>query len=69
MKLKKIIAESADGQRVVIVWAGTNAEAASERKRLVSELGFKRAEVATVEVDVPTNKEGLLAFLNSQRAR
>lgn len=47
-------------------WSGSQADAATDRKTFVSS-GFKRAEVDTVEVDVPTDKKGLLAFLNSPR--
>ena len=45
-------------------WVGTQADAASKRKQLVAD-GYKRAEVYTDEVDVPTDKAGLLAFLNA----
>ncbi len=58
--------ENDDGtssQEVQVRWAGSQAEAATNRKTFVS-MGFKRAEVNTVEVDVPTNKAGLLEFLN-----
>ena len=46
-----------------IHWVGSQADAAKKRKELVSS-GFKRAEIETVEVDVPTDKAGLLAWLN-----
>lgn len=45
-------------------WAGSQAEAASDRKVFNSSLGFKRSEINTEEVDVPTDKKGLLAWLN-----
>jgi len=45
-------------------WVGTQADAASKRKQLVTN-GYKRAEVDTEEVDVPTDKAGLLKFLNA----
>ena len=45
-------------------WSGSQADAATDRKTFVS-AGFKRVEVDTVEVDVPTDKKGLLAFLNA----
>lgn len=60
MKLYRVSA-NADVQKVV--WVGTQSDAAKIRKELVSD-GFKRAELSTEEVDVPTNKEGLLEFLN-----
>lgn len=45
------------------IWAGSQADAASARKQLGTE-GFRRMEIATYEVDVPTNKPGLIGFLN-----
>lgn len=44
-------------------WVGYQADAAKKRKELVSS-GFKRTEIETVDVDVPTDKAGLLAWLN-----
>ena len=44
-------------------WVGTQAEAANIRKQFV-DAGRKRAELTTSEVNVPTDKAGLLAFLN-----
>lgn len=52
----------------IIAWAGTQADA--RHKRIAFEVPFKeikpkhRPLVEVEEVDVPTNKEGLLAFLN-----
>lgn len=60
MKLYKITGAS-DKQRSI--WVGTQSDAAKARKELIAE-GFKRAELITEEVDVPTNKEGMLGFLN-----
>jgi hypothetical protein len=45
-------------------WVGSQGDAAKVRKGWVSDEGFKRTQIRTEEVDVPTNKEGLLAFLN-----
>lgn len=47
-----------------IHWVGSQAEASQKRKTLVSS-GFKRAEIETEEVEVPTDKKGLLAWLNA----
>lgn len=44
-------------------WVGTQADAAKARKKLADD-GFKRAEITTDEVDVPTDKTGLLDWLN-----
>ena len=45
-------------------WVGSQADAASKRQQLVTD-GYKRAEIETTEVDVPTDKAGLLAWLIS----
>ena len=64
MKLYRITATQ-DDENHTAVWVGSQADAGKARKELVAK-GFKRAEINTEEVDVPTNKEGLLAFLNKQ---
>jgi hypothetical protein len=61
MRFHLITAKNADTEQSIFV--GSQADAASKRKELVAE-GFKRAEITTVEVDVPTDKAGLLDFLN-----
>lgn len=61
MRFYLITAKSKDTEKAQFV--ATQSEAASTRKALVSD-GFKRADVTTAEVDVPTDKVGLLAFLN-----
>ena len=48
-----------------VTWVGSQADAGKTRKALVDN-GIKRAEITTEEVDVPTNKEGLLKFLNER---
>ena len=60
MKLYRISGNS-DKQRVI--WVGSQSDAAKARKELIED-GFKRAELLTEDIDVPTNKEGLLDFLN-----
>lgn len=45
------------------VFVGSQAEAASTRQKLVSE-GTPRKNITTTSVNVPTDKEGLLRFLN-----
>ncbi|NLA67257.1 MAG: hypothetical protein GX856_03230, partial [Gammaproteobacteria bacterium] len=49
---------------VAPAWHGSQAEAASHRKHLNSVLKIKRDHITTEEVDVPTDKKGLLNFLN-----
>jgi hypothetical protein len=60
MKLYRITGNS-DTQSVI--WAGSQSDAAKARKELLAQ-GFKRAEMLTEEVEVPTGKAGLLEFLN-----
>lgn len=63
MKLYRIDATTGDGQDTVSQFVGTQSAGATLRKEL-GEQGFKRKDIVTAEVDVPTNKEGLIAFLN-----
>ena len=61
MNLYKVSVKKADGPAAVFV--GSQADAASARKKFVDD-GFKRVEIETETLDVPTNKEGLLKWLN-----
>lgn len=45
-------------------WVGSKAEGVAKRKQLATE-GWTRKEIDEVEVEVPTNKEGLLQWLNT----
>lgn len=45
-------------------WSGSKADAAKDRAALTAS-GVKRADITTVEIDVPTDKQGLLAWLNN----
>ena len=49
-----------------VTWVGSLAEASAQRKKLTTD-GFARKEIETEEVDVPTDKVGLLGFLNKMR--
>ena len=67
MKLYAIHTEQgADGEPTT-VWTGSQSEAATARKNLLAQ-GSKRAELRTYLVDVPTDKVGLLQFLNDYAA-
>ena len=48
-----------------ISWQGSQAEASAVRAAAVRD-GAKRKDVETEAVDVPTDKAGLLAFLNTR---
>lgn len=62
MKLYRTTVTDAGPEDVAVRWAGSQAEAASQRKALNQ--NFKRDKINTEEVDVPTDKKGLLEFLN-----
>lgn len=62
MKLYRTITSTADPKEA---WAGSQAEAASQRKAF-NQSGVRRDDIVTVEVDVPTDKKGLLEFLNKR---
>lgn len=47
------------------IWAASQGAAASARKTMISERGAKRADVATVPVEIDTRKAELVAFLNN----
>ena len=67
MKLYLITAEvgvSEDGDTLeVSEFVGSQAEAATVRARMNKD-GIPRKVITTTAVDVPTDKEGLLCFLN-----
>jgi len=67
MRLYKQTAKVPDddhmGVRSETLWSGSQAEAASQRAAWVKS-GVKRADITTEEVEVPTNKQGLIGFLN-----
>jgi len=68
MKLYKITASRTTTETEVdriTSWSGSQADAAKTRKRFNSELKFKRDDITTDEVEVPTNKAGLIDFLNA----
>jgi len=62
MKLYLITATTEDSKTHVI-WGGSQSDAASARKEMLTR-GATRKKTRTFGVDVPTNKEGLLQFLN-----
>lgn len=45
------------------IWCGSQPEAAAARKKFIAE-GSKRADLTTYTVEVPTDKAGLMQFLN-----
>jgi len=61
MKLYKVTV-AAEGDYFA-KWTGSQADAAKARKGFTND-GFKRRDIETEEHDIPTNKEGLLGWLN-----
>ena len=58
-----LITENTEIPNAPIIWAGSQAGAASARKEMLAR-GATRKDIKTYEVDVPTGKEGLMQFLN-----
>lgn len=63
MKLYRtdFIDDDAKDQAAQAIWSGTQSDAAGDRKRLKTD-GMR--EIKTTDVDVPTSKQELLAWLN-----
>lgn len=59
----KMDVDGDDREREVSEFVGSQAEAATVRARHVKE-GTPRKNITTTSVNVPTDKEGLLRFLN-----
>jgi hypothetical protein len=69
MRLYKITASNPSGTSAELpdsetVWVGSKAEGVTARKKMADD-GWKRKEIDEVETEVPTDKAGLLAFLNA----
>ena len=62
MKLYKTTGEIRPGENADALWAGNQADAAKARKLLKAEHLFF---VETEEINVPTDKAGLLIWLNA----
>lgn len=57
-----LITSTIDGGNYA-TWAGSQADAAAARKGMV-EMGAKRKDISTHEIEVPTKKDDLIGFLN-----
>lgn len=65
MRCYKVSVEVGVDEPVTVArYAGTQAQAKAARDALVLEYGVRKSDIETEEVDVPTSKEGLLAFIN-----
>lgn len=51
-------------ERLIQGFAGSQADASKARQTLVDKFGVRKAAVEIQEVDVPTQKAGLLDYLN-----
>lgn len=65
MRLYKITASQVVGEELPAKtqWVGSKADGVAARKALAIE-GYRRKDINEVEVDVPTTKTELLAWLN-----
>lgn len=63
MKLYRITADDGDAKHVVTEYVGTQAEGVAQRKKL-KEDGFAQKHITTEDVEVPTDKAGLIDWLN-----
>lgn len=68
MRFYKIIASVNSGDKPApedyVIWAGSLTEAAKARKDMAAR-GAARKDTETFELDIPTSKDGLLAWLNT----
>lgn len=64
MKLYRLECNNDDKESPFVQWVGTQAAVSKARKEWMQNEGFKRTEITDEEVEVPTNKAGLLDFLN-----
>lgn len=71
MKLYRTYAEALHGdgleREAKVQWSGSQAAAASARKNFNSNMKIPRDRIHTDEVDVPTDKQGLIKFLNERK--
>lgn len=67
MRLYKVTCDVQEGFGVDVTYqtfAGTQADAAKARRALMAEHGVRFQDTTSDEVDVPTDKAGLLAFID-----
>lgn len=64
MNLYKTTVAASEDHPAATLWSGSMAAAGGDRARFVA-AGAKRKDVTTVDVNIPTDKIGLLNFLNS----
>lgn len=66
-KVSATVEECSDDGRphVVTKFAGTQADARTARQAIVDEHGVKKKDVALDEIEIPTDKAGLLGFVNN----
>lgn len=68
MKLYRVSSDKTiDNGKPVIRWAGTQAGVVQAKKDFMA-AGLKRKELSTEEIDVPTKKDELVAWLNERNA-
>ena len=66
MKLYRVSSDrTVDNGKPVIRWAGTQAGVVQAKKDFMA-AGLKRKELSTEEIEVPTKKDELVAWLNER---
>ena len=63
MRAYRIMAETDDGFHTA--FAGSNGDATKKRMEMAEALGIKKSAIDIAVVEIPTDKVGLLTYLNS----
>ena len=65
MRAYKIEAQPGADIRHVVAFASSKVGASGARSVMMDAHGAARSDITIVEIDIPTGKDGLLAFLNN----
>lgn len=66
MKLYRITYTRPNALAMTVRWAGTQADATHTRMDVMAQDGLKRKEIGIEDIEIPTKKEELLAWLNER---
>lgn len=66
MKLYRITYTRPNAPAMTVRWAGTQADATHIRMDVMAQDGLKRKEIGIEDIEIPTKKEELLAWLNER---
>lgn len=65
MRLQKVSPPEGHGTKAERVYCGTQQGAKEARQEMVDKYGIKKMSVKVEEVEVPTKKEDLIAWINA----